>query len=1312
MSKNKHDSSSCSNDNFHTEKVFVSNKKSGLVSNKEPKNGFMVGRKFNETITNNEFETNKEKDFEKQENQFVPCVNTYSQTLSEEDSESSSTELIENTTQSSNSDDTDDDHVSTFSKLSLNQGNKDQQLPSEGSSCESDYTVSQPSKQFPINNIPFFEEEKNIMLREEIKYLRDRITQLINEKVNLDFEVKTLKLEKEKLLENIDLLNEKLFNLSFIQPKKNISDKVDFDKMSFMSSPVSEEQQKRKNEPIKSSIFESTQITKFDQFFTGDTTQNNFVETGRDILSKNQKVCPTPGCDGNGNINPNRSRHYKVKYCPLAFQKKEQKARKKSTKEVVNFDQNLNNIISLKNCELEKVKSELNQYMLHANKLRDENITLKNEKSFFQNTQSNLLKSQISSLKSVEQDLRIKVKELEDRLKFVNNEYQKNLEFKNQEISDLKALIDCKNGIIKACQKEISDCRNFRSSENLLFKKEDNYTEQLKGSLTKSVEENFQKSDEKPIIQLTNGLQQCPYCEICEHPLQNQERCSGVRRKLESLKVLAYGINNVLAENLEHKVTCDECHQCPSTSKSVLTQIKYEAKHQYRISVDFFYDALASKQVFDILSESGNTVKGFIQEIIRNPFGLTLFSDIQLKIWKKIYQYNPVLYFDATGSIVRDIKGQKKPFLYSMVAHDTNSKQIIPIVEFITTLHTTSNISKFILTIKHFFKDSNLTLLPKVVVTDFSWPLIKSVLEIYNKMAVIDYLIWSYDLINEPINGCNIECVIYLCATHFLKNIVKQANKTNANEKAKKALIFSFTLLQNSQTLKQIENYLINIYNIFNSRYLDETTCFSIGLIKDEILFRRLDKTNVILTDDEVEKESVSYHFQRNNANFQETEDSLIRLSPFSKHFKLFLCKIAASIDLAKDNSKLGKRYEENEYFSLELFEIIKKQLHLIPLWSGIVVSVFQDKHKKLFSNKKNRFTNNPVENWFMNLKNFIILNDKKYISEYTSLVYKSLRKKIFSGFFDEEDNDKKSNLNFKSLNSRKEIWRRKLDVKKREKGFYYKRLKNLGSFEFEFNDETELNNSSEFISVFDVLKNNSFHTRDDFYHVVNDIFNLYESISYQNSIEKLNEEFKKKRSSLIKLVEVMRRRIPSCLKNFSFSKDYSFRSLLDAHGLFECNAYVVNGDGNCFYYSISSIIFDNPDLFKLIKMGSIFILLEYKDFFEIILNEKAYDENFNDFIMNLAVLNAWANELIMLATSILLERGLICFCLNEANKMHYSNLFDLGFDENESIHIGFKNNHFVPIIGKIDKKLSNQSTNLYCEFLEKFNSFRKFKEI
>jgi len=64
-------------------------------------------------------------------------------------------------------------------------------------------------------------------------------------------------------------------------------------------------------------------------------------------------------------------------------------------------------------------------------------------------------------------------------------------------------------------------------------------------------------------------------------------------------------------------------------------------KHVYErrnvLSTDIFVDAQATKTLCEAISppSNSNCLKGFVQLIIQDPFGILFFSDIQVNISKK-----------------------------------------------------------------------------------------------------------------------------------------------------------------------------------------------------------------------------------------------------------------------------------------------------------------------------------------------------------------------------------------------------------------------------------------------------------------------------------------------------------------------------------------------------------------------------------------------------------------------------------------------------------------------------------------------------
>ena len=73
------------------------------------------------------------------------------------------------------------------------------------------------------------------------------------------------------------------------------------------------------------------------------------------------------------------------------------------------------------------------------------------------------------------------------------------------------------------------------------------------------------------------------------------------------------------------------------------------------------------------------TIKGFLQEISDVPFGLLFISEIQIRMWMKISESNPVWYLDCTGKILQEIPDQSDVLLLSAASHDIQNHLYIPV---------------------------------------------------------------------------------------------------------------------------------------------------------------------------------------------------------------------------------------------------------------------------------------------------------------------------------------------------------------------------------------------------------------------------------------------------------------------------------------------------------------------------------------------------------------------------------------------------------------------------------------------------------
>ena len=57
--------------------------------------------------------------------------------------------------------------------------------------------------------------------------------------------------------------------------------------------------------------------------------------------------------------------------------------------------------------------------------------------------------------------------------------------------------------------------------------------------------------------------------------------------------------------------------------------------------------------------------------------------------------------------------------------------------------------------------------------------------------------------------------------------------------------IFSFSLIQNAITMDEVENNFLNVVNLFNSKYKNQTVEYSLAALRTEIINRELHRINV-----------------------------------------------------------------------------------------------------------------------------------------------------------------------------------------------------------------------------------------------------------------------------------------------------------------------------------------------------------------------------------------------------------------------------------------------------------------------------------
>lgn len=691
-------------------------------------------------------------------------------------------------------------------------------------------------------------------------------------------------------------------------------------------------------------------------------------------------------------------------------------------------------------------------------------------------------------------------------------------------------------------------------------------------------------------------------------------------------------------------------------------------------------------------------------------------------------------YFDATGTIHKNIANEKKPFYYSIVIHDVKKKAFFPFSEFVTTAQDQITISKYLGLIKN---KINKEMYPDIVVVDQSWALINSILLTFNNCNVTEYLKFCFQrlFLKDSFNVSKEFAVkIYLCSTHQLHNVINKTKKIKVEYNIRNLFIFMFTLIQNSVTIIEVENYLINIYNVFNNPNFDTTVSYSLNLLQSVIKNRKL-SIEIISTErtpDEIDRDKEFESFIK-ESDSTTNEESIAKNSPFKKYFDQLIEKYKNNI------SKITKPfYSENEYYNPQLFNILQKKLYILPLWSGLMI----DPNNIAYSTKT-RLTNNPVENWFGQLK-----NNMKLIRKSTSIIVALTYRRLASDYM----NHYAPNFNFESVIFEKnycEKWKDKKKKKKKDKKFSYFQnqvceklnfnLFGFDSVQFEnafnlkshdsnsFGDSSAKSFEEDKDKLFDKtnekksnnaypdiieknVKNCQIESENNFFESYNGFileeFEIYIKSTFEILIEKnfdnillLREVFISQSRNFNLLINHIRKHKDLC--EYRGQKIYSNykKSLSLEKNLFPI---ISKGDGNCLYNSISQIIYFTETNFFLIKACALFTILTNEQLFSQIIKEKFYEYSFNEFFCQMCRRSEWATELIIFSISIFLKRNVLCYSKSVKKSMTSRVKYSFFTNRDEPIRIGFMNNHFFPIlrngtlIEKETKEIEYLETEIY----------------
>jgi hypothetical protein len=149
-------------------------------------------------------------------------------------------------------------------------------------------------------------------------------------------------------------------------------------------------------------------------------------------------------------------------------------------------------------------------------------------------------------------------------------------------------------------------------------------------------------------------------------------------------------------------------------------------------------------------------------------------------------------------------------------------------------------------------------------------------------------------------------------------------------------------MLQNAKSVEEFETYLINIIIIFSSKYNSDIYFQALHSICREIKDR--DMVREITNENDLNMESMDFRQTKHVFPVGEKVFKILKNdSPFKLHFNHVIDK---SSKLINSNDLKNSKNEANLNFAPKFLDIIYDLLHIMPLWTGVLLAKWSKKYE------------------------------------------------------------------------------------------------------------------------------------------------------------------------------------------------------------------------------------------------------------------------------------------------------------------------------------------------------------------------------
>ena len=285
-------------------------------------------------------------------------------------------------------------------------------------------------------------------------------------------------------------------------------------------------------------------------------------------------------------------------------------------------------------------------------------------------------------------------------------------------------------------------------------------------------------------------------------------------RKQQLIENLSYEPASSVFRKLKTNLTENQNYYGSSVyapSQAVLRNLKYKGKLTERYSSNWLISLNILKEKLVANNDS------FIQEIKADPPSVTMFSEVQVRLYAELCKKD-VIYLDATGSIIIRSSNKKDFQLYTLLVRNPyKGSSSLPVATYLTNQHDASSIARFLqlflLECKKFFKTKRT---PLLLMVDGSFAIWNAVLREMCGETRADYYKRCWRVATGSAEGKDLKkTFVHNCLSHSMK-AAKILVKKFYSGGCYKAARFWIAKLFQSKNLNEIIEIMQSIVIITN----------------------------------------------------------------------------------------------------------------------------------------------------------------------------------------------------------------------------------------------------------------------------------------------------------------------------------------------------------------------------------------------------------------------------------------------------------------------------------------------------------------